>query len=167
MAKKKNQKKRDALSKKSAVESLRFQTHWGLKQFGQADGSRLHQLVDAEIDLIAELDLVQDLLAIKAFVDDVKQNLAATPTSDKGDLIKSPTAVALGIASVSDMEGIGAPLCWKEMVDQKLLSIYFPEDSRNNIVGWAKANGYNTSTYLGRPILKCSKLFFLIERSRA
>lgn len=167
MAKKKNQKKREALSKKSAVETLRFQTHWGLKQLGQAEGSMLHQLVDAEIDLIAELELAQDLLAIKSFVDGVKQNIAATPTPEKGDLTKSPTAIALGIASVGDMEGMGMPLSWKDMVNQKLLSIYYPEESRNNIVDWAKANGYNTSTYLGRPMLKFSKLFFLIERTRA
>ena len=164
---KKNQKKRDALSKKSAVETLRFQTHWGLKQLGQAEGSMFHQLADAEIDLIAELEIAQDLLAIKSFVDGVKQNLAATPTQNKGNLIKSPTAIAIGIASVSDIEDMGMPLSWKDMIDQKLLSIYFPEESRNNIVDWAKANGYNASTYLGRPILKFSKLFVMIERTRA
>ena len=75
MAKKKNQKKREALSKKSAVETLRFQTHWGLKQLGQAEGSTFHQLVEAEIDLIAELELAQDLLVLKSFVDDVKKSL--------------------------------------------------------------------------------------------
>ena len=32
MAKKKNQKKAEAQAKKSAVETLRFQAHWGLKQ---------------------------------------------------------------------------------------------------------------------------------------
>ena len=167
MAKKKNQKKRDVLSKKRAVETLRFQTHWGLKQLGHAEGSMLHQHVNTEIDLIAESELAQDLLTLKSFVDDVKQNLAATPTPEKGDLIKSPTAIALGIASVSDIEDMGMPLSWKDMVEQKLLSIYYPKESRNNIIDWAKVNGYNTSTYLGRPILKLSKLFVMIERTRA
>lgn len=166
MVKKKNQKKRDVLAKKNAVEALRFQTHWGLKQLGQEEGSVLHQLVDTEINFIAELELAQDLLAVKSFVDAVKQKFAVTPTPEKGDLIKSPTAIALGIASINEIEGMGMPLSWKDMVDQKLLTIYFPEECRNNIVDWAKSNGYNTSTYLGRPILKFSKLFFIIERTR-
>ena len=34
MAKKKNQKKADVQAKKSAVETLRFQAHWGLQQLG-------------------------------------------------------------------------------------------------------------------------------------
>lgn len=65
MAKKKNQKKAESHAKKSAVETLRFQTHWGLKQLGQQDGNLFHELVDAEVNFIAELDLAQDLLAIK------------------------------------------------------------------------------------------------------
>ena len=166
MAKKKNQKKRDVLSKKRAVETLRFQTHWGLKQLGHAEGSMLHQRVNTEIDLIAELELAQDLLTLKLFIDDVKKNLATTPTPEKGDLVKSPTAIALGIASVGNIEAMETPLIWKDMVDQKLLSIYYPGENRNDIVDWAKVNGYNTSTYLGRPILKLSKLFVMIERTR-
>ena len=58
MGKKKNQKKAEAQAKKSAVETLRFQAHWGLKQFGQPEGNRFHQLVDGELDIIAELELV-------------------------------------------------------------------------------------------------------------
>ena len=100
------------------------------------------------------------------FIDDVKKNLATTPTPEKGDLVKSPTAIALGIASVGDIEAMETPLIWKDMVDQKLLSIYYPGENRNDIVDWAKVNGYNTSTYLGRPILKLSKLFVMIERTR-
>lgn len=166
MVKKKNQKKRDVHAKKNAIEALRFQTLWGLKQLGQAEGSVFHQLVDAEIDFIAELELAQDLLTAKSFVDAVKQKFAVTPTQEKGDLIKSPTAIALGIASINEIEGMGMPLSWKDMVDQKLLTIYFPEEYRNDIVDWAKENGYNTSTYLGRPILKLSKLYLIIERTR-
>lgn len=31
-------------------------------------------------------------------------------------------------------------------------------------VEWAKMNGYNTSTYLGQPIVKFTKLYIRIER---
>lgn len=167
MAKKKNQKKAESQAKKSAVETLRFQIHWGLKQLGQQDGNLFHELVDAEVNFIAELDLAQDLLAIKSLVDGVKQSFAVVPTLEKGDFTKSLTAVALGIAQVNDINNIGIPLTWSEMIEKKLLTIYYPEEYRNQIVDWAKANGYNTSTYLGLPIVKFSKLYIIVERTRA
>ena len=166
MAKKKNQKKAEAQAKKSAVETLRFQAHWGLKQRGCED-DMFHKLVDAEVDIIAELELAQDMLAMKALVDDVKQAFGVTPTPEKGNLTKSPTAVALGIAYVEDMNNMGNPLSWSEMKEQKLVKIYYPEEYRNQIIDWAKANDYNTSTYLGRPIVKFCKLYIVIERTRA
>ena len=131
MAKKKNQKKAESHAKKSAVETLRFQTHWGLKQLGQQDGNLFHELVDAEVNFIAELDLSQDLLAIKSLVDGVKQYFAVVPTLEKGDFTKSPTAVALGIAYIEDINNIGLPLTWSKMIEQKLLTIYYPEESQN------------------------------------
>ena len=167
MAKKKNQKKAEAHAKKSAVETLRFQAHWGLKQLGNEDGNLFHKLVDAEVNFIAELELAQDMLAIKSLVDGVKQSFVVTPTPEKGDFMKSPTAVALGIAQIEDINNIGIPLTWSEMIEHKLLTIYYPEDCRNQIIEWAKTNGYNTSTYLGRPIVKFCKLYLVIERTRA
>lgn len=55
MAKKKNQNHREKLEKKSAVESLKFQTHFGLRQLGRADSDTFHVLADAEVNVIAEL----------------------------------------------------------------------------------------------------------------
>ena len=167
MAKKKNQKKAETQAKKRVVESLRFQAHWGLKQLGHDDGNLFHQFVDTEVNFIAELELAQDMLAMKALVDDVKQAFGVTPTPEKGNLTKSPTAVALGIAYVEDMNNMGNPLSWSEMKEQKLVKIYYPEEYRNQIIDWAKANDYNTSTYLGRPIVKFCKLYIVIERTRA
>ena len=166
MTKKKNQKKAEAHAKKSAVETLRFQAHWGLKQLGHED-DMFNQLIDAEVDFIAELELAQELLAIKSLVDGVKQVFGVTPTSEKGDFVKSPIAVALGIAYIEDINNIGLPLTWSEMIEQKLLTVYYSEECRNQIIDWAKANGYNTSTYLGRPIVKFSKLYIIIDRTRA
>lgn len=167
MAKKKNQKKAESQAKKIAVETLRFQAHWGLKQLDNEDGNLFHKLVDAEVNFIAELELAQDMLAIKSLVDVVKQTFAVTPTPAKGDFVKSPTAVALGIAQVEDINNIGIPLTWSDMIAQKLLTIYYHEEYRNRIIDWAKANSYNTSTYLGRPIVKFSKLYIIIDRTRA
>ena len=165
MAKKKNQKKAEAQAKKSAVESLRFQAHWGLKQRGCED-DMFHKLVDAEVDIIAELELAQDMLAMKALVDDVKQAFGVTLTPEKGNLTKSPTAVALGIAYVEDMNNMGNPLSWTEMKEQRLLKIYYPEEYRNQIITWAKQKGFNTSTYLGIPMIKFSHIFLVMDRTK-
>ena len=167
MTKKKNQKKAESHAKKSAVETLRFQAHWGLKQLGNEDGNLFHKLVDAEVNFIAELDLAQDMLAIKSLIDGVKQSFKATPTLEKGDFVRSPTAVALGIASVEDINNMRIPIIrWDEMIAQKILTIYYPEEYRNQIIDWAKPNGYNCSTYLGLPIVKFSKLYIIIDRTR-
>lgn len=67
------------------------------------------------MDFIAELELAQDMLAIKSLVDGVKLSFVATPTPEKGDFVKSPTAVALGIASVEDINNIGkSPILHRE-----------------------------------------------------
>lgn len=121
MTKRKNQKKVEAQAKKSAVETLRSQAHWGLKQLGPEDGN----------------------------------------------FVKSPIAVSLGIASIEDINTIGIPLNWSEMIEHKLLTIYYPEEYRIQIIDWEKSNGYNTSTYRGRPIIKFSKLYIIIERTHA
>ena len=167
MTKKKNQKKAESHAKKSAVESLRFQAHWGLKQLGNEDGNLFHILVDGEVDFIAKLDLAQDMLAIKSLIDGVKQSFKATPTLEKGDFVRSPTAVALGIASVEDINNMRIPIIrWDEMIAQKILTIYYPEEYRNQIIDWAKANGYSSSIYIGRPMVKFSKLYIIIDRTR-
>ena len=78
MAYKKNPKKKDALSIKRAVESLRFQIDWGLKLLGAKKGDLFHQLAKVEVDFISELNLTQDILAIKSLVDGVKQKVLET-----------------------------------------------------------------------------------------
>ena len=52
-----------------------------------------------------------------------------------------------------------------ELMKKKLLKIYYPEEVRNKIFEWAKTNGYNTSTYLGQPMVKYAKLFILLDRA--
>ena len=166
MVYKKNPKKKDAFSIKRAVESLRFQTDWGLNLLGTKKGDLFHQLAEVEINLIAELNLTQDILAIKSLVDGVKQNFHIEPTPESGDFTHSVVALALGIASISHLNDISSPESWREQIEKKLLTIYYPEKLRNKVVDWAKANGYSTSSYLGRPIVKFKQLYLIIERTK-
>lgn len=167
MNKKKNQNRKNVIANKTAVESLRFQTHFGLKQMGLEEDDILQRLAEIEISYISELGLTQDIHEIKKLMDSVRSNLQVEPTPEKGDFCTSITAIALKIASISNLEELQMPNSWKELLNKKILSIYFTEEKRNAVADWARANGYNTSTYLGCPIVKFSSLYIKIARTRS
>ena len=167
MTKKRNQNRKNELAKKSAVEAIRFQTHIGLKQIGCKDTDMFHRLADAEINVIAELDLTDDILGIKNLVEGVKRALNVEPALEKGDFCTSIVAIALGISKIPVLDDMQMPVVnWPDQINKKLLTLYYPEESRNAVAEWAKANDYNTSTYLGRPVVKFKQLFIIIERTR-
>ncbi len=167
MNKKKNPKRKSNLEKKTADESLRFQTLFGLKQMGQEDEKFFPKLAETEISFISELGLTQDILDLKNLIDGIKANLQVEPTPEIGDFCTSITAIALKIASIANLDEQQMPTSWQDLIDKKILTIYFSEDKRNAVAAWAKANGYNTSTYLGCPIVKFGKLYIKIGRTRA
>ena len=167
MTKKRKQNRKNELSKKRAVESIRFQTHIGLKQIGRKDTDMFHWLADVEINVIAELDLTDDILGIKNLVEGVRRELNVEPALEKGDFCTSIVAIALGISKIPVLDDMQMPVVnWPDQINKKLLTLYYPEESRNAVAEWAKANDYNTSTYLGRPVVKFKQLFIIIERTR-
>ena len=167
MAKKRKQNRKNELSKKRVVDSIRFQTHFGLKQIGRKDTDMFHWLADTEINVIAELDLTDDILGIKNLVEGVRRELNVEPTLEKGDFCTSIVAIALGISKIPVLDDMKMPVVnWQDQINKKLLTLYYPEESRNAVAEWAKANDYNTSTYLGRPVVKFKQLFIIIERTR-
>ena len=167
MAKKRKQNRKNELSKKKAVESIRFQTHIGLKQIGHKDTDMFHRLADAEINVIEKLDLTDDILGIKNLVEGVKRELNVEPALEKGDFCTSIVAIALGISKIPVLDNMQMPVVnWPDQINKKLLTLYYPEESRNAVAEWAKANDYNTTTYLGRPVVKFKQLFIIIERTR-
>lgn len=167
MAKKRKQNRKNELSKKRSVESIRFQTHIGLKQIGRKDTDMFHWLADVEINVIAELDLTDDILGIKNLVEGVRRELNVEPTLEKGDFCTSIVAIALGISKIPVLDDMKMPVVnWPDQINKKVLTLYYPEESRNAVAEWAKANDYNTSTYLGRPVVKFKQLFIIIERTR-
>lgn len=167
MTKKKNQIHKQKLANKSAVESLRFQAHYGLKLMGCKDGDFFQKLADTEIDSISELGLTQDILQINNMVDGIRLNLKVEPTPEIGDFCTSITAIGLKIASIQKFENMQMPISWQDQINKKILSLFYPDEKRNAVVEWAKSNGYNTSTFLGQPIVKFTKLFIRIERTHA
>lgn len=163
MAKSKDQKRKEYLLKKEAVTALKFQTEWGFKQLVSNNVGILQMQMENELVLIGQLDLCKDLLAIKTFVDAVQRCLQAQPVPDIGDFTKSLVAIALGISRVKVLTDDMTFLSWSELVQKKMLSIYYMESIRNSVVEWAKQNGYHTSTYLGIPIVRFDRIFLLIR----
>lgn len=163
MKKKNDPKRKAALMQKTAVETLEFQTIWGLKQLGV--DAELNECARTELARIKELGVTYDLLNMKRFVDGVRQALQTDVVVDMGELTKSVICVALGISRVSDVQQLAVSQCsWDELLKQKLLAVYYPADVRNEVVAWAMENGFTTSTYLGQPIIKFSKIFLAIKR---
>lgn len=166
MAKKQNQKRKQELAERSLVESLSFQVHYGLKMMGREADDLFQQLADAEVNFISELGLTQDILSLKNLVEGVKRDLQVEPTPEKGDFFTSVSAIALGIASISSLGCMRIPVSWEELVKKRMLEIFYPEEKRSQVLQWAKQNGFSTSTYLGQPIVKFSKIYVVMKRTR-
>lgn len=168
--KNRNKTKKDAkLIGKRALEALRFQTHWGLKQrYGLSEEHCFHGLADVEIDLIGKLNVTDELLEIRRLVEMVGRHFNVAPIPDCGELAYSIVALALGIAQTGQLGKMRSPfVMWEELVEKKLITIYFSDKYRNQIVCLAKENGYDTSTYLGQPVIKFNRLWVIIGRYKA
>ena len=160
----KDKKRKDALKKKSTIDALKFQARWGFeKQFG-VPSSLYSVFLETELDYIIELELQEDLLSIKRFIDDIKSGLGLEPIPELGDFYHSLVAISLGISQIADINKFGIPTSWDELIKKKILSIYYPDEIRNQVVEYAKEKNYNTSTYLGQPIVKFNQLYIKISR---
>jgi len=165
--KKKDAKRQEALARKSAAQSLDFLTMWGLKQLGYDEGCIWQTHAKTELKYINELGLTEDLLMLKQFVDKVKHELGCGVVVGVGDFTQSIVCLALSISKIEDFEKVEIPTkTWEGLFAQKVLAIYYPESIRNEVVSWARTNGFNMSTYLGQPILKLNHLFILIKREK-
>ena len=161
--KKKNFHRQETLVRKSAKQSLEFLTSFGLKQMDAEDTFR--ESADVELKEIIELDLYRDLLEIHKLIDSIRIHFNENAIEGKGDLCNSCVCIALGISRVNDVHSIIIDHNrWGKLLEQKFVSIYYPNEIRNSIVAWAGENGYITSTHLGQPIIKFSKLFLSIKR---
>ena len=160
------QKKNNTIKQKAMIESFIFLTNWGLKKLYTTPSNSVVTMTRTELDCIMDLNLFEDLLMIKKFVDDVKSAFNIKPVAERGDFCNSCVALALGIGRMNVITELNMPTDWKRLAEKKILSIYYPNDVRNSIVDYAKQNGYNVSTYLGKPMIKLSKLFVLLDRTK-
>ena len=161
-----HQKRNDTIKQKTMIESLIFQTNWGIKKIYDSPEDSITEMVKTELGCIVELNLVEDLLIIKKFVDDVKSTFNTEPVAERGDFCNSLVALALGIGRMNVITELNMPADWKRLAEKKILGIYYTNDIRNAIVDYAKQNAYNISTYLGKPIIKLNKIFVMLDRAK-
>ena len=161
-----HQKRNDIIKQKALIESLIFQTNWGIKRIYGSPEDSITEMVKTELNCIVELNLFEDLLKIKKFVDDVKSTFSTEPVAERGEFCNSLVALALGVAHKDEIAELSRPANWQRLAEKKILSIYFTNDIRNTIVDYAKQNAYNISTYLGKPIIKLNKIFVLLDRAK-
>ena len=138
-----HQKRNDTIKQKTMIESLIFQTNWGIKRIYGSPEDSITEMVKTELDYIVELNLVEDLLIIKKFVDDVKSTFNTEPVAERGDFCNSLVALALGIGRTNIITELNAPADWQGLAEKKILGIYYTNDIRNAIVDYAKRNAYN------------------------
>ena len=70
------QKRNDTVKRKAMIESFIFQTYWGLKKLYTTPSNSAFAMIKTELECIVELNLFEDLLMIKKFVDNVKSTFS-------------------------------------------------------------------------------------------
>lgn len=164
MTKEREKKRKEKINQKTAEISLSFQTNWGLKKLYSTLDDAVVAKVKYELECIQQLDLTQDLLSVKALVTDVKSTLEIVPVADSGDFCDSLVALALGIGRTDNLENVKAKNEWADKMKKKILYLHYPNDIRNQVVNYLKIMNYNISTFLGKPVVKFSKLYVVIDK---
>lgn len=118
--KNKHQKKQsNTVKQKAMIESLIFQTNWGIKKLYKNPSDLISTLVKVELEYIIELNLFEDLLLLKMFIENVKSVFGVEPIAEYGDFNRSLVALALGIGKVNDIEKVGIPIAWHELLEKR------------------------------------------------
>ncbi len=166
MSKKKDQKRKEALSRKAKNESFRFQVWWNRDKRG-LDVPDDDQLVNKELDVICEKGLTDGLLALADVVSGVRNDLGCRPELDKGSLNGAAVPYILGIVGI-EPGGVGcatSPLADAGKIDLPLqVDIYYDNECRNRVMDWVKERYHDITARLGQPALKLPNMVVVFKR---
>ena len=160
---KKDKKRKAVIEMKAKLESLRFQTLWGAEQKLGEVALAVETRIDEELRLFSNLQIVEDLLDLKIFVDRIKNELGHENEPTIGMLAGSMVAYCLGLEPENPMLSEKTP----DLSDLKLplqLAVSYDNNIRNSVAEWLKANGCDMSTFLGQPVLKLTNSRVVIRR---
>ena len=160
---KKDKKRKAVIEMKAKLESLRFQTLWGAEQKLGEVALAVETRIDEELRLFSNLQIVEDLLDLKIFVDRIKNELDHEIEPTVGMLAGSMVAYCLGFEPTNPMLSDKTP----DLSDLKLpLQMYISYDNeiRNEIAEWLRTNGYMMNTYFGQPLVRLKNSRIVLRR---
>ena len=162
MSKNKDQKRKAQLATRAKNESFRFQVEYMRKQKG-IEIMGMEQNLTAELDAICKNGLTDALLDLAKIVEGMRKELGFEQETDKCSLNGSLVPFILGItATQPDCTTYNPDIFTAQQPLQ--VTIAYDNEVRNRVVDWVKVNGYETSSYLGQPLLKLKNVRIVIRR---
>lgn len=162
MSKNKDQKRKAQLATRAKNESFRFQVEFTRKQKG-IDIMGMEQNLITELDAICQNDFTDALLDLAKIVEGIRKELGLEQEADKCSLNGSLVPFILGITATQPDSTTYVPGIFTAQQPLQV-TIAYGNEIRNRVVDWMKANGYETSSYLGQPLLKLKNARIVIRR---
>ena len=162
MSKNKNQKRKVQLITRAKNESFRFQVEFTRKQKG-IDIMGMEQNLITELDAICQNDFTDALLDLAKIVEGIRKELGFEQEADKCSLNGSLVPFILGITATLPDCTTYVPGIFPAQLPLQV-TIAYDDEIRNRVVDWMKVNGYETSSYLGQPLLKLKNARIVIRR---
>ena len=162
MSKNKDQKRKAQLATRAKNESFRFQVEYTRKQKG-INIMGMEQDLTAELDAICQNGLTDALLDLAKIVEGIRKELGYEQEADKCSLNGSLVPFILGITKTQPGCTTYNPGIFTAQLPLKV-TIAYDDEIRNRVVDWMKVNGYETSSYLGQPLLKLKNARIVIRR---
>ena len=162
MSKNKDQKRKAQLATRAKNESFRFQVEFTRKQKG-IDIIGMEQNLTAELDAICQNSLTDALLDMARIIEGIRKELGFEQEVDKCSLNGSLVPFILGITTTQPDCATYVPDLFTAQLPLQV-TIAYDDEIRNRVVDWMKVNGYETSSYLGQPLLKLKNVRIAIRR---
>jgi len=162
MSKNKDQKRKAQLATRAKNESFRFQVEYIRKQ-KDIDITGMEQNLTTELDAICQNGLTDTLLDLAKIVEGMRTELGFEQEADKCSLNGSLVPFILGITATQPDCTTYVPGLFTAQLPLQV-TIAYDDEIRNRVVDWMKVNGYETSSYLGQPLLKLKNARIVIRR---
>ena len=162
MSKNKDQKRKEQLALRAKHEAFRFQVEFVRKQKG-IDITGMEQALAAEVDLICQNGLADDMLTLAKVVEGIRQELGYGQEADRCSLNGALVPYIFGITSVCPDGSSYVPSIFTAKMPLRVVVAY-DNEIRNRVVDWVKAHYNGVTTLLGSPVLRSQNMIVEFKR---
>lgn len=162
MSKNKDQKRKEQLALKAKHEAFRFQVEFVRKQKG-IDITGMEQALAAEVDLICQNGLTDDMLTLAKVVEGIRQELGYGQEADRCSLNGALVPYIFGITFVCPDGSSYVPSIFTAKMPLRVVVAY-DNEIRNRVVDWVKAHYNGVTTLLGSPVLRLQNMIVEFKR---